>query len=61
MLSIDIHRPTQLEAPTSPKWSSGMTTMSEPCSRYLVNIILRGQSSLTLHWLERNEMKKLFG
>jgi len=34
VLSVDVHRPTQMEASSSPIWSSGTTT-SEPFSRHL--------------------------
>ena len=50
VLTIDVHRPTQHEVCSSVGWSSGTTTMWEPCSRYLVSTILTDRSSWTLLW-----------
>ena len=36
MMSINVHRPTQLEASISPRWSSWTKMTWEQCSQYLV-------------------------
>ena len=43
-------RPIQLKECSSPRWSSGMTTTWERCSRYLGSTVLHDRSSWKLHW-----------